>query len=184
MQIEPFDLLKEALNKQDPEQELIRLNLVFCIFCKCPPNELVAPGQALLDAFQKSFGESINYISAGATSSKFSKFGKSGWNRARREIESAEKKDLTALKLRGPNARGPDYSLVWLTDDECAREDYKGANFIEIVVPLNESAIEWDIWFRRLAAAFPIDTGYASPALMFCQEAKKDDAGEIMADLG
>ncbi|MCV2890307.1 DUF3396 domain-containing protein [Ruegeria sp. XHP0148] len=115
---------------------------------------------------------------------RFTKTGKGTAAKIQRELDALGEKDITAIKLRGPDAQGPEYALFWMTSEDSASEEVEVTNSIEIVLPFPETveqANEASRWLTSVAAKFPLDTGYAAPAVVATSE---EAFGEVAEAIG
>jgi hypothetical protein len=178
--------IQERLNQIDPQAELLRLNLVFGLFCKTDPKDMIEPGLWLLELWQQQFGAKMSWTLVGSSTSRLSKVNKGTHAKITREIRASAKKDLDFYRLQGPQIYGSDYMLWWSLNQDAKESYYPRSNLVEIMLPLPVDQDGWlrcEYLFREISEQFPYDSGYAAPSLVFCVETEMDKAGELIGPL-
>ncbi len=173
----------DHVEAKDPQNERFRTNLLFCLFSKCHPEEWVEPSLRLVQSLREKHPDFFARALVGMRSTSYGKLTKAKWKRLNEEIEGAGEENAHFHSV-GPTDRAPDYSLLWSTNLAARHEDYPRANLLELCVPLPDSTKEtehWEALFRKIAADFPFDTGYAAPALV--PTGKKRESGDVIAPI-
>ena len=175
--------VQERLSQLDPQSERVRLNLVFCIFCKTSPEAMIEPGLWLLNLWQQHAGSALTWAMVGGSASSLSKVNKGTPAKIQKEIRAAASKDVSFFRFQGPQPYGPDFRLLWSLDRDAIEDYYETSNLVEIMVPLPEDDEGWrrcEDLFREVSEKFPYDSGYLAPSLVFCKETEKTSAGEVI----
>lgn len=175
-----------TVEAQDAGRQLFHTNLVFCLFAKRKPTAWKSPALWLLDALRSELGDALAQGMIGARATAFSKMTKAKWDRVTREIEAMGEKEHIFLRLSGPTVPGPDCDVQIDVDDNARYAEYPAANYLQVMVPIPDTADaleRWESIFRKIAAKFPHDTGYAAPALVYSDEKTKREAGEVIGPL-
>ncbi|TPI65662.1 DUF3396 domain-containing protein [Mesorhizobium sp. B3-1-3] len=179
------DVMKN-LSSSENNADYVRVNLVFSLFCKGNSEDLIDPGLWLLEKWNDYASKALGWALVGKNASTIAKVNKSTMERLQREIRSTAEVGLTGFRYQGPQPYAPDYRMRWLVNREAADPTNAKTNLIELMVPVPGDAQGWQSMaqtFREISEHFPYDTGYASPGLVFGDDAAKVEAGAIIGPL-
>lgn len=179
------EIERELYDKLD-DPELVSVRVVLALFCKCDPTLLIEPTLHLLEDWKGIAGANLKWAMVGPNASALSAIKDKTYARIDREIRSLEAGEMSSFRVLGPTPYAPDFRLNWFVLAGIGSEKFKDTSLIELTLPLPEDDAGWKNIARLLQAVserFPYDTGYASPALLFSDDASKSAAGEIIGPL-